>query len=387
MAEALTPEALVERAQRETGLDDLGAAGWEAGLDALLDSATREADLNEVGVGILCAWIHRRLTNRLQVIDWVNRHPDIRKEQIRAPLVVLGMTRTGTTILSELLAQDPANRPLMKWEGLSCCPPPEAASFRSDPRIAKAVGEVEFQYEMVPELRAVHYEPGDGPTECVALLGQSFYSQDWLGLFRVPTFVDWYRHCDKAPAYEYHRLALQLLQSRTGGRWSLKAPGHMHALDALTAQYPDARLIVTHRDPQKTVPSMASLSTTSRPDSLTNARQPLHGYFGKLWLDELALMVERMMNFRDRHGDANFYDLPYDRFVEDPVAGVRRAYEHFGETLSETAETAMRAYLEHSPKGRYGTHRYSIEDFGLCPGEIRERFADYTKRFDIPEEA
>ena len=93
------------------------------------------------------------------------------------------------------------------------------------------------------------------------------------------------------------------------------------------------------------------------------------------------------MNFRDRHGDANFYDLPYDRFVEDPVAGVRRAYEHFGETLSETAETAMRAYLKHSPKGRYGTHRYAIEDFGLCPGEIRERFADYTKRCDIPEEA
>jgi hypothetical protein len=131
---------------------------------------------------------------------------------------------------------------------------------------------------------------------------------------------------------------------------------------------------------------MASLSTTSRPDSLTNAREPLHGYFGRLWLDELALMVERMMEFRDRRGDANFFDLAYDRFVEDPVGGVRRAYEHFGETLSEAAETAMRAYLERSPRGRYGTHRYAIEDFGLRPGEIRERFADYTKRFEIPEE-
>lgn len=386
MAAALTPEAVVERAQRETGLDDLGASGWQGGLEALLDSAAREADLNEVGVGILSGWIHRRLVNRLQVIDWVKRHPDVRNQVIRSPLVVLGMTRTGTTILSELLAQDPGNRPLMKWEGLSCCPPPEAASFRSDPRIEKAVGEVEFQYEMVPELRAVHYEPGDGPTECVALLGQSFCSQDWLGLFRVPAYVDWARDCDRAPAYAYHRLALQLLQSRKGGRWSLKAPGHMHALDALTAQYPDARLIVTHRDPLKTVPSMASLSTTSRPDSLTNARGSLHGYFGKLWLEELARMVERMMDFRDRHGDASFYDLPYDRFVEDPVGGVRRAYEHFGETLSERAETAMRAHVERSTKGRYGTHRYAIDDFGLTPGEIRERFADYTRRFEIPEE-
>ena len=136
MAEALTPHALGERAQRETGRDDLGEPGWEVGLEVLLDSATRAADLNEVGVGILCGWIHRRLVNRLQVIDWVNSHPAIRDEQIRSPLVVLGMTRTGTTILCELLAQDPANRPLMKWEGLSCCPPPEAASFRSDPRIA-----------------------------------------------------------------------------------------------------------------------------------------------------------------------------------------------------------------------------------------------------------
>ena len=386
MAGALTPGAMVEAAQRETGLEDLGERGWESGLEVLLDSAARDADLNQAGVGVLCSWIHRRLVNRLQVIDWVKRHPELSDQQIRSPLFVIGMTRTGTTILSELLARDPANRPLMKWEALSCCPPPERASFASDPRIEKAIGEVEFQYEMVPELRAVHYEPGDGPTECVSLLGQSFWSQDWLGLFRVPAFVDWYRHCDKGPAYRYHRLALQLLQSKMGGRWSLKAPGHMHGLEALRAVYPDAQLIVTHRDPLKTVPSMASLSTASRPESLTSGREPLHGYFGRLWLDELALMVERMMEFRDLHGDMNVYDLPYHRFVKDPLGEIQLAYEYFGEPLSGEAERAMRAPLERSPKGRYGTHRYEIGDFGLHADEIRERFSSYTKRFEIPEE-
>ena len=259
MSGAWSVEQLVARACEETGLADFGPFAWRDGLEALFDAAAAEADLNEVGLGVFASWVHRRLVNRLRVIDWVAHHPELRGERVERPLFVVGMLRTGTTLLCELLAKDPANRPLMKWEGLSSVPPPERADFASDPRIAKAIAEVEFQYRMVPKLRAVHFEPGDGPTECVALLTQSFRAQDFFGLLHVPSFVAWYRACDLRPAYDYHRLSLQLLQSRAPGRWSLKAPGHLHALDALMAVYPDARLIVTHRDPSEVVPSSASL--------------------------------------------------------------------------------------------------------------------------------
>jgi hypothetical protein len=382
-------ERLVARACEETAFSDFGPFAWRDGLEALFDAAAAEADLNEVGLGVFASWVHRRLVNRLQVVEWAKRHPELEGERVERPLVVLGMLRTGTTLLCELLAKDPANRPLMKWEGLSCVPPPERASFESDPRIAKAVGEVEFQYRMVPKLRAVHYEPGDGPTECVALLTQSFRAQDFFGLLRVPSYVAWYRGCDFRPGYDYHRLCLQLLQSRAPGRWSLKAPGHMHALDALTAVYPDARLVVTHRDPLRVVPSAASLSATSRPDSLTRGRDRagMARYFGRLWLDELGLMTDRLVAFRERRPDVRFADLQYADLARDPVDAVRRTYASFGETLSPEAEAAMKAHVAASPQGRHGPHPYALADFGLEAGLVRERFARYVERFGVPQEA
>jgi hypothetical protein len=366
-------------------VDDFGATAWLDGLEVLVDSATTEAGLNEFGWSILQSWVHERLVNRLRVVDWVRSHPGVREQQIVRPFVVVGMLRTGTTILSELLAADPANRPLMKWEGLDSIPPPRAETFTTDPRIAAMVAQVEATYSMVPKLKAVHIEPGDGPTECVALLSQSFRSQDWLGLFHVPAYVTWYHGCDMRPAYDYHRLSLRVLQSGAPGRWSLKAPGHLLALDALTAVYPDACIVVTHRDPAKTVPSSISLSTTSRPDSLTSV--DLEGYFPRLWFDALGLMTDRLVEYRDREGDERFYDLQFRDLVADPVAEVARVYEHFGDRLSAEAERAMRTHLAANPQGRHGSHQYFLEQFGLRAEQVRERFGAYCERFDIePEE-
>ena len=390
MGDPFSAGELIDGAVRETGLDDFGRGAWRDGLEALIESSLAEADLNLVGLGILKSWSHRRLANRLRVIDWIERHPEVRDERIERPIFVLGMLRTGTTILCELLAQDPANRPLMKWEGLESVPPPRPESFASDPRIAQMVETVEFQMSMVPGLRAVHYEPGDGPTECVALLTQAFRAQDLAcGLFQAPSYVAWYHACDLRPAYDHHRLSLQLLQSGgVRGRWSLKAPGHMHALDALLAVYPDARLIVTHRDPLKTVPSSMSLSLAARADSLTNHgdRERTIDYYRTLWMDELALMTERMMAFRDREGDARFFDLQFRDFMADPIGCVRTAYAHFGEALSKDAEAAMQTHLASHPRGKHGRNAYHLETFGLDRGLIRERFAGYVERFGVPEE-
>jgi len=390
LGELFTSQDLVDGAVRETGLGDFGEGAWRDGLDALVEMSLAEADLNLVGLGILKSWSHRRLVNRLRVVDWVKRHPEVRDERIERPIFVLGMLRTGTTILCELLACDPANRPLMKWEGLESVPPPRHDTFTTDPRIAQMVETVEFQMSMVPELRAVHYEPGDGPTECVALLTQAFRAQDLAcGIFQSPSYAEWYRGCDFGPAYDYHHLSLQLLQSGgVRGRWSLKAPGHMHCIDTLLAVYPDARLIVTHRDPVKVVPSSMSLSLTARADSLTNHADPNRtiAYYRELWLDELSLMTDRMMDFRDREGDARFHDLQFHDFMADPIGSLRAAYARFGETLSDEAAAAMRAHLEGHPRGKHGKNAYTLEGYGLSRDAIRERFARYVRRFDVPEE-
>jgi hypothetical protein len=385
MGDVVTVDEVVSAAVAETGSDDLGDPACCEGLAVLLECVAREAELNDIGRMILRSWVHERLVNRLRVTDWLGRHPEALDGPVRAPIVVVGMLRTGSTLLCELLARDPRNRPLMKWEGLSSLPPPEAATFTSDPRIAAEVAKQEQIYSAVPQLKAVHWEPGDGPTECVALLTQSFRAQDWHGLFKIPSYVEWFHGCDMRPAYDYHRRSLQLLQSRAPGRWTLKAPGHLLALDTLRATYPDARVVVLHRDPVKTVPSSASLSTTSRPDSLSSA--DFEGYFGPMWVDVLGTMVDRLVEHRDRCGDEGFVDVHYRELVADPVATVGRIYAHFGESLSDEAAVAMHDHLAGHPQGKHGSHAYTLADFGLDERAVRNRFAAYTERFGVEEEA
>lgn len=386
MSDRVTATEVIDAARTTTRLDDFGDPAWREGLDVLLDSVDREADLNDTGRLTLRTWIAERLENRLRVVDWINRHPRVRDARVVAPIVVVGMLRTGSTLLCELLAADPANRPLMKWEGLNSVPPPTSATFHTDPRIAAEVEKQEAIYSMVPALKAVHWEPGDGPTECVALLTQSFRAQDWHGLFRIPSYLEWFHACDMTPAYDYHRVCLQLLQSAAPGRWSLKAPGHLLALDALRSTYPDARIVVLHRDPMRTVPSSVSLSATSRPESLSHAT--MGDYFPRLWLDVLGTMTDRLIEHRERRGDVGFVDVHYSDLVADPIATVARIYAAFGDELTQKAAAAMRAHLASHPRAKFGSHRYTPEELGLDPAAIRHRFASYCDRFAItPEDA
>ena len=339
-----TAEALVDAAVTETGLDDFGDWAWRDGLDALIASIGADASLNDTGRFILRAWTHDRLVNRLRVVAWLRGHPEVSRRPVRAPIVVAGMLRTGTTILLELLAQDPANRPLMKWEGLTSVPPPTTGTF-----------------------------------------------DDWHGLFRVPGYLEWFHGCDMAPAYAYHRASLELLQSGAPGRWVLKAPGHLLALDTLFATYPDARLVVTHRDPLETVPSSISLSVTARPDSLASAwsgaSESLAAYFARLWVDVLGLMVDRLVEFRDRRPEVAVHDLHYRDLVADPVGAVADIYSHWGDELTPEAARRMHDHLASHPKDRHGAHHYSVADFGLDDRAVRDRFADYCERFEVLEAA
>jgi Sulfotransferase family len=376
-------DRLVADARAATGLDDLGAGSWREGLERYLAALAAEADLTELGAMALEAQIVANLTNRLRVTAWRAEHPELAHQRIERPIVVLGLPRTGTTLVSELLHRDPANRSLLRWEAASSVPPPRAGELTTDPRIDEARAGAAAMDALNPGFKAIHYEAPDGPTECVAVLAQDFKSLLWSVIAHVPSYDAWLLGCDESSAYRYHRDVLELLQSDAPGRWALKTPHHCLALDALVSQYPDARLVMTHRDPVTVMGSVCSL-TRSLSGTFTDIDHT--EAIAEVWTTIAATLVERVMTWRDAHGDAQFVDIDYDDLRRDPVAEVARVYGHFDEPLSPQAEAAMRRYVAEHPQGEHGRHEYRLEPLGLDPSELGERFEPYRRRFEITQD-
>ena len=366
-------------ASEQTGLDDFGDDGFREGLDVYCRSAADEARLNDIGVVAVGATVVSGLANRLKVVDWATRHPEVAREPVAGPLVVIGMFRAGTTLLSNLLDCDPGNRALLRWEAGDSVPPPTPADFRQGPRVDAARLGNEMLESLNPKIATVHHEEADGPTECISVMSQDFKSLALEAITNVPSYGEWLQGADQRSAYQYHRLVLQVLQhGGVKGRWTLKSPHHATALEALTSVYPDARLVVLHRDPTVLCASVCSLI-----DTLSSAFSDAdhRAYIARHWTEILELSIARVDSFRATHPDHPLLDLRYDELVGAPVETVARIYDFCGSPLSTRAESAMSAYLEANPRGRFGEHRYDPADFGLDPGEIRERFSGYTKRY------
>lgn len=367
----LDPDRLVEQAVAATGLDDFGAPSWREGLEALVASANDEARLSPVGELILASQIGASLRNRLAVTDWHHRHPDLAATPIERPVFILGLPRTGTTLLSHLLDADPQVRSLLRWEAFAAVPPPDPATMPDDPRVAAAQAEMDALYEAAPAFKAIHYESADGPTECVTLLGQDFRSVHFETMAHLPSYGAWHERCDMVPAYDWHRRVLQVLQSAWPGRWVLKSPCHNLALDALDTVYPDAVFVVTHRDPVVVVASLASLVSVL---SGLGTDHDFDRERGRRWLELAALMVERFRTARARLGEQRFFDLPYDELVADPLRATARLYDWLGWELSADTRARFGSYLAHNPQGRFGRHDYDLARFGLSEEEVAVRF-------------
>lgn len=374
-------DALVTEAHAATGLDDFGGDAWREGLDLLVDSVTRDAQLSEVGEMAVSAQITSNLVNRLRIVDWVRSHPEVADAPVARPRFVLGLPRTGTTLLSYLLDCDPDTRSLLRWEAMDPVPPPEPATFTTDPRIAAAEESSAMLDALNPGFKAIHYEPADGPTECVTLFAQDFKSLLWETVVNVPAYGEWLLDgCDYTSAYEHHRRSLQVLQSGVPGRWALKSPNHCFGLDALVAEYPDAELVMTHRDPFEVCASLCSLVTNL---SGTFSDADHREYIVRHWVDVAAEAVDRVMRFRDREGDGRFADVRYDDLLADPVGSVRSIYEHHGDELTDSTAEAMADYAQANRQGTHGTHRYDPAEYGLDRTAIDVRFAEYRERFGV----
>ena len=380
----LQPETLIETACAQTGLTDFGGDSFREGLAVLCESVSTEAQLNDFGKMAMPGAIVGALSNRLKVTDWVKRHPGVADERIEAPMVVIGMFRAGTTFLTYLLEQDPAHRPLFRWEAGNCVPPPDPATVADDPRIAATRAAMEMMNKLDPRHRVVQSEEPDGPTECISVTNQDFKSLVYEAMANIPTYGAWLKDADMSSAYDYHRTVLQVLQSGgVRGRWSLKAPAHALNLEALHAVYPDARLVVTHRDPLVVVTSACSLLTTL---TRTFSDADHKAYIASHWTEMLERSVDGVNRFRDANPGVKIVDVHYADLNRDPLETLRRVYAEFGEELQGEALAAMTVHVESHKKGRFGKHGYAPEEYGLNPGEIAERFQPYVERYGIPLE-
>ena len=382
---ALRAEAAIEAAVRREGVDDFGDGAFRDGLEALAAALDGEANLHTFGRLAQREMLVATLARRLRLVDHARRHPEVRDERVTAPFVVLGMPRTGTTLLSQLLDLDPRSRSLRAWEAGTLVPPPELATREEDPRIAAAAKQYVQTAKLIPPLPAMHPLGASLPEECVPLHMLDFRSLGFETQALVPSYGRWLEQCDMRSAYAIEKLALQVLQSTIPtDRWALKTPNHLWALDALLEHFPDARLVWTHRDPAKVIPSVASLNTAFHRTWMKSV-EPAD--VGAAWLGKLHLAVGRGLAFDDRQaGRAWCHHLLYEDLMDDPVEAVRGLYAHFGEELMPLHEARMRAWMRHRPQSAFGRHRYDPRDFGMTEESVRERFADYVKRFGVPLE-
>ncbi len=376
-------DQLVELATTRAGVTDFGSDSWREGLELLLRELNASPVVSDGGRAYTEGNYVDALWNRLRVVEYAKQHPEVTDEAVERPLVILGMPRTGTTVASYLLAQDPARRSLLNWEAPDSVPPPTTATLHSDPR---CIAKLEQQRVMAEALVAagrgmVHWEDADGPTECIFVQNQDFKALVWDAFQPTQAYSDWLLDCDMTSAYEYEKLVLQILQSHAPGTWSLKMPSHSVYVDTLLATFPDARMIWAHRDPYKATASLCSLQ--AGPAFMLTGAEPDRAAIGRKSVAQMRAHVERPLRARERVGADRFYDLHYAEMMRDPIGEMRKLYAWAGDDLTPEVEAAMQGWLDRNPQDRFGPRPYSLDEYGLTVDELVPVFEEYLSVFDI----
>jgi Sulfotransferase family len=387
----LDAASLLATAMTNTGLSDFGDDDpqdhWREHFALLLRAIEQEADLNLLGRLLTRADLLMYLQARLQATDWFRRFPQIADEVITKPVFIVGLPRSGTTILHEVLSQDRQFRIVKKWEALFPCPPPQERSYHSDPRIARADAFIKIQDRISPEWRSMHAVAGDLPVECIEFTTACFLSEMFTASFQIPSYQAHLQAADIREMYRWHRRMLQLLQWRfRRPHWLFKGCNHEPYIPQLLETYPDARIIYTHRDPIRAVASVVSVQGTIFGFRTDNPFST-HSYDNWLMMDSVAKMLEQRMRWV---GDGTIpagqvTHLRFADFCAQPLAAIQRCYADLGLTLSDAAQRAMHDYLQQKPKGVFGVHAYAADNDASANTE-RRLFADYQRFFSVPNE-
>ncbi len=387
-ATSLELDSILQEAWRRAGgRQDFGPGPFLEPLERLLASLEREGRLNAIGRMIARERVLGHTRNRLDYVGDRKSWPEIAQEKIAKPVFIVGMPRTGTTILHDILGADPDNKVPLTWEAMFPSPPPEAASFATDPRIEACAATFPGVELQIPAFKAMHPMGAQLSQECVTLMGETMCTPLFHNQFRVPSYEDWVDfEADWKHVYDFHIQQLQHLQFRNPGpRWVLKTGAHMWGLEHLLRTYPDARIVFTHRDPVKTMTSYASLTALVRSMG-SDEVDPVE--IASDWTARIKHVLEHAISVRSAaaYPDARFYDMYFQDFVSNQFGEVEKIYRAFDLPMTETGATAMKAFIADNPKGKHGIHRYTPEEFGIAPEAIREAFAPYLERFQLEPE-
>lgn len=375
----INADNLLAQAAKKTGLHDFGEPSFEAGLNILADELRATAKLSFLGQVAAYFNLLDYLCVRLQLVQYRKTRPEVATQQIAGPLIIVGLPRSGTTLLYELLAQDPANRSPSSWEVAIPVPPAQRASYESDRRARRVDLQFSLSEKLAPGFKAIHAIGAALPQECVYMLSSHFVSEQFGYMYNIPGYRSWCLEQDMTAAYEWHYRFLQHMQvDYSGQRWLLKTPSHLAYLKYLIARYPDANIIWTHRNPLDAVSSFSSLVTTLRNGFSDSVDARAAGAFE---LQHQASIVDRGIHQSEAFAPGQLIHVGYNAIASKPLEVIRSIYQQAGYALSGSSEAAMQAYLEKRPKNLYGEHLYSPEQFGICAAKVEQLFSAYSSTF------
>lgn len=374
----LDAQSIAHKAKQDAGFTGDLPPGVLEGLKQLVQSINNESRINAFGSIALKGLLKRTLSSRLKVERYLQEHPTILQTDITSPVFIIGMPRTGTTILHSLLHEDVNHRSPLAWECLLPSPVPTPSTFGDNAQLNTIKKEFGQLFKLVPDFQKKHHMTAESPQECIGITALDFNSFQTCAQVYIPSYLNWFTEVsDQYHTMRFHRRFLQYLES--GGvrseRWLLKTPVHMMRLSALFEVYPDAKIIMTHRDPAKVVPSAASLISSVR-SLYSDYEDPSRS--GKEQLEFWKKAFDRFMKERAQlNKEDQILDLHFNDFVQDQMACVDKIYTHFNWNLDDESRAKMERFLALNPKGKHGHHEYSLEDFNLTQQEVSDEFKDY----------
>ena len=377
---ALDADALHRAAFRRAASTRYGSWNFEEPLQRLLKAYRDEAQLTTLGRITVREYLVSLLDNLLRMETERAANPQIEKQRITAPVFIIGLPRTGTTHLHNLISEDAGNRAPLTWEVMY------PAARRAATDVARARAQTDFRLgwadRLAPEFMRIHPIAASLPQECIAITAQVFMSIQFHTTHDVASYQDWFESANQKLGFEFHHRFLQHLQAKSpGDRWVLKAPGHLFALAGLLERYPDARIVHTHRDPLRVMASMASHATVLR-RAFSDSADPQR--IARDWADRWARALDTFLAVRDRAPAGQFLDVNFESIERDALGTVERVYDFLGWRLNDEARAAMQRFLDANPKDKHGVHRYTLEQFGLSRAAETARFRNYCERFEIP---
>ena len=376
----LDSKQIIDAAKNHTNLEYFGNPLFLEGFECLIQSINEEADLNDIGIEAQQHRLVGILANLLRIEDACIQHPEILNEKIKSPVVIVGLPRTGSTMTHRLLASDPRHTAMLWWEGRYPAMLPNEVRGHPDERMEMGKAEVEAVMQASPEALTIHPWDYKGADEEILLLEHTFFSTVPESFMRLPTYSKWVESQDHIHAYAQLKKMLQYLQWQNPGRdkrrWVLKSPHHLGFIDKLLKIFPDSKVIQTHRDPLKTVPSFCSMCSNLF-EPLTNSYDK--NEIGRHWAHKLAKVLNHCMQVSNLNKE-NFLNLEFKKMIQDPILEMEEVYNFIDEDFNDQAENAMNAWKEEN-QHEMGAHQYSLEEFGLESSFIDSYFSEYINQY------